>query len=377
MVGQNPPHTYRKDGVFYYYRRIPKDLLSRYDETRIVMSLRTKSIKAASRSAAAITSRLDEYWMSLRIADLQIPSIISGTGHHDRHASIKLSEALAKYHALRGIGKDELFFRASSRFVRYAIEDLGDRSVADYSSLDAAKYRDRLFGRGLSSSSVKRTFASIRSIVNFAIRENGLNCPNAFSNTFIPDKDDQTRRMPIPADCLKKIQSECIKIDDDKRWLIALISDSGMRLAEATGLLKTDLVLNCDCPHIDLKPHKWRQLKTKNSTRKIPLVGSSLWAAMRVLDQSNSPYVFPRYVDGVTCNSNSASAALNKWMKPLVPQNCVVHSFRHSFRDRLRKVEAPAEITDVLGGWSRKSIGQQYGAGFDLKSLSRWMNKIV
>ena len=315
--------------------------------------------------------------MSLRIVDLQIPSIISGPGHHDRHASLKLSEALEKYHALRGIGKDELFFRASSRFVRYAIEDLGDRSVADYSSLDAAKYRDRLFVRGLSSSSVKRTFASIRSIVNFAIRENGLNCSNAFSNTFIPDKDDQTRRMPIPADCLKKIQSECVKIDDDKRWLIALISDSGMRLAEAAGLLKTDLVLNCDCPDIDLKPHKWRHLKTKNSTRKIPLVGSSLWAAMRVLDQSNSPYVFPRYVDGVTCNSNSASAALNKWMKPMAPQNCVVHSFRHSFRDRLRAVEAPTEITDVLGGWSRKSIGQQYGAGFDLKSLSRWMNKIV
>ena len=377
MVGQNPPHTYRKDGVFYYCRRIPKDLLSRYDETRIVISLRTKSSKAAGRSAAAITSRLDDYWMSLRIADLQIPSIICVTDHHDKHASIKLSEALKKYHALRGIGKDELFFRASSRFVKYAIEELGDRNVAEYSSMDAASFRDHLFKRGLSSSSVKRTFSSIRSIVNFAIRENGLNCPNAFANTFIPDKDDQTRRIPIPSDCLKKIQSDCLRIDDDRRWLIALISDSGMRLAEAVGLLKTDLVLNCDYPHIDLKPHKWRQLKTKNSRRKIPLVGISLWAAKRVLDQPYGPYAFPRYVDGVTCNSNSASAALNKWMRPMVPENCVIHSFRHSFRDRLREVEAPMEITDVLGGWASKSIGQQYGNGFDLKGLSCWMNKIV
>ena len=217
MVGQNPPHTYRKDDVFYYCRRIPKDLLSRYDETRIVMSLRTKSSKAAGRSAAAITSRLDEYWMSLRIADLQIPSIIFGTNHHDRHAAITLSEALKKYHALRGIGKDELFFRASSRFVKYAIEELGDRNVADYSSMDAARFRDHLFEGGLSSSSVKRAFASIRSIVNFAIREHGLSCRNAFSNTFIPDKDDQTLHIPIPADCLKKIQSECVQIDDEGR----------------------------------------------------------------------------------------------------------------------------------------------------------------
>ena len=61
----------------------------------------------------------------------------------------------------------------------------------------------------------------------------------------------------------------------------------------------------------------------------------------------------------------------------MVPEKCVVHSFRHSFRDRLRAVEAPTEITDVLGGWSRRSIGQKYGVGFDLKSLSFWMNKIV
>ena len=196
-------------------------------------------------------------------------------------------------------------------------------------------------------------------------------------NTFIPDKDDQTRRIPIPADYLKKIQYECVKIDDDMRWLVALISDSGMRLAEATGLLKTDLVLKCDYPYIDLKPHKWRQLKTKNSIRKIPLVGSSLWAAMRILDQSNSPYAFPRYVDGMICNSNSASAALNKWMKPIVPQNCVVHSFRHSFRDRLRKAGAPTEITDVLGGWAGKSIGQKYGNGYELSVLGKWMNGII
>lgn len=156
MVGQNPPHTYRKDGVFYYCRRIPKELLTRYDESRIVMSLRTKSSKAAGWSAAVITGQLDEYWISLRIADLQIPLITSGINHHDRYASIKLSEALEKYHALRGIGKDKLFFRASSRFVKYVIEELNNQNVCDYSSMDAARFKDRLFGRGLSSSSVKK-----------------------------------------------------------------------------------------------------------------------------------------------------------------------------------------------------------------------------
>ena len=43
---------------------------------------------------------------------------------------------------------------------------------------------------------------------------------------------------------------------------------------------------------------------------------------------------------------NSASAALNKWLRNYAPEGCVVHSFRHSMRDRLRAVECPKEIID-------------------------------
>ena len=62
-------------------------------------------------------------------------------------------------------------------------------------------------------------------------------------------------------------------------WLIALISDTGMRLAEGAGLLKQDIVgLETTQPHINLIKHPWRNLKTVSSERKIPLVGKALWA---------------------------------------------------------------------------------------------------
>jgi integrase len=64
-------------------------------------------------------------------------------------------------------------------------------------------------------------------------------------------------------------------------------------------------------------------------------------------------------------------------MKPYVPEGCVVHSFRHSFRDRLRALEAPMEVTDTLGGWSTQTIGQTYGKGYELTVLSKWMRRIV
>ena len=377
MVGQNPQHAYRKDGVFYYCRRVPKDLLFKYDETRIVMSLRTKSITAARKSAATITSRLDEYWMSIRIAEMNIPSLLTLETATAGNRQIKISDALVNYHHLKGIGRDVLFFTTSTRFVGYVIDILGDRHIGDYSSSDAAALRDHLFDRGLSSSSVRRAFASIRAVINLAIKEHGLNCSNGFTNTFIPDLEDTKRRVPIPSTNLRLVQLKCKEIDDDLRWLISLISDSGMRLSEAVGLLKTDIHLQDYIPFIDLVPHRWRPLKTGNSKRRIPLVGCSFWACSRILSSSDSDFAFPRYTDVKRCNSNSASATLNKWLRPLVPDNCVVHSFRHSFRDRLREVEAPTEITDILGGWATKSIGQKYGDGFKLDVLAKWMRRIA
>ncbi|MAQ08077.1 MAG: integrase, partial [SAR116 cluster bacterium] len=69
-------------------------------------------------------------------------------------------------------------------------------------------------------------------------------------------------------------------------------------------------------------------------------------------------------------------AALNKWLKPYIPDNCVIHSLRHSFRDRLRAVECPFDIIDRLGGWLTAGVGQSYGKGYPLYVLSKWMNRI-
>ena len=60
-----------------------------------------------------------------------------------------------------------------------------------------------------------------------------------------------------------------------------------MRLGEAVGLLKSDIKLDSDIPHIELKPHLWRSLKTKGSERNIPLVGFSLWACKRIIASNN------------------------------------------------------------------------------------------
>jgi len=45
------PFTFTKDGVFYFSRRIPKELKRHYSSARIAYSLRTKSPKVAEARA--------------------------------------------------------------------------------------------------------------------------------------------------------------------------------------------------------------------------------------------------------------------------------------------------------------------------------------
>jgi len=230
----------------------------------------------------------------------------------------------------------------------------------------------------MSRNTIKRVFGSIRSIINLTIKENGLEGHNGFSGTYLPDALQSGERKPVPLAIIRQIQDRCIEEDDELRWIIALLSDTGMRLGEAIGLLKQDIVLDKEVPYINLQPHLWRRLKTSGSERQIPLVGSSLWAARRVLDQrSDNPFAFPRYCKREQHNTNSASAALNKWMKGHAPKECVIHSFRHSIRDRLRAVECPSDIVDRIGGWITSGVGHGYGSGYPVTVLHRWMEKIT
>ena len=363
-------YLWLKGETYYFNRRVPKDMQGHYKASRIVICLKTTRKDTAARSAKSIAQRLEDYWLSLRLANIDVPALHLLRDRPQKvtqSSCMTLTQALNLYLRLKGVNKGKVFRRGAERNIQSVVDVLRDRPLDEYSSSDAAAYRDYLLKRGLTTNSVKRNFATIRSVINLAIQEHGLGCRNAFSKVYLPDLDDAKKRKPIPTDIINEIQQECMSIDDEARWLVALISDTGMRLSEAAGLHVDDIKLDCEIPHIDLKPHAWRSLKTKGSQRQIPLVGASLWAAKRVkATNTTSPYAFPRYTSSKGTNANSASAAINKWLKPRVPEGCVVHSFRHSLRDRLRAVQCPSDMIDQIGGWATAGVGQAYGEGYGL-----------
>ena len=362
-------------------RRVPTDMQGHYKACRIIICLKTSRKDTAVKSAKSIAQRLEDYWLSLRLSKIDIPALHLVRDKHllpSQSSCACLTEALDLYLRLKGIGKDKTFHRGAERNVQSVIDVLGDRPLDEYVSSDAAAYRDYLLNKGLTTNSVKRNFSTIRSIINLCIQEHGLDCKNAFSRVYLPDLDDSKKRKPIPIENIRQIQRDCMEADDEARWLVALISDTGMRLSEAAGLHIDDMKLDEEVPHIDLKPHAWRGLKTRGSQRQIPLVGASLWAAQRIKQtNTNSLYAFPRYTSAKGTNANSASAAINKWLKLRVPKGCVVHSFRHSLRDRLRAVQCPSDMIDQIGGWATAGVGQSYGEGYGLQLLHVEIKKIT
>ena len=371
MVGQINHHLYRKRGFYYFCRRVPKALLEHYPKPRIVVALKTRQFRDALRQSQIISKRLDDQWFHMQLDAMGLDNVQSKLFQPVKPSAPLISEATSFYLRLKGEVKDKVFIRAAQRNSASVIEVLGDRPINDYASSEAGKLRDVLLNRGLAVTSIKRMFGSVKAIINLAMAEHGIEGRNPFASIYMPDEMPE-ERQPKPLDAIRSIQRECMAVDDENRWLLALISDTGMRLSEATGLAKDDIVLDGGIPHIIVRPHPWRRLKTKGSERLVPLVGASLWAARRLQQHDNS-HAFPRYCDGKTCNANSASAALNKWLKPRVNEDAVVHSLRHSMRDRLRAVECPSDIIDQIGGWSSATVGSSYGKGYELPVLAKWM----
>ena len=374
MVGQINHHLYRKRGFYYFYRRVPKALLEHYPKPRIVLALKTKQYRDALRQSQIISKRLDDQWFHMQLDAMGLDNVQAKLFQPVTPPAPLMSEATAFYLRLKGDGKDKVFVRAAQRNAASVIEVLGDRPINDYASSEAGKLRDALLDKGLAVTSIKRMFGSIKAIINLAMAEHGIEGRNPFASIHMLDEMPE-ERQPISLDDIRRIQYECKQVDDENRWLLALISDTGMRLSEAAGLAKDDIVLDADMPHIKLIPHPWRRLKTKGSERLVPLIGASLWAAGR-LQQHDSIYAFPRYCDGKICNANSASAALNKWLKKVISDYVVVHGLRHSLRDRLRAVECPSDIIDAIGGWTTTGIGHAFGNGYTVKVLAKWMKKI-
>jgi len=68
-----PEHTFCKEGIFYFRRRVPRDLSCHYTSSQIAFSLRTRSAAVAAARATRAAQQRDEHWYHLRVKERDLP----------------------------------------------------------------------------------------------------------------------------------------------------------------------------------------------------------------------------------------------------------------------------------------------------------------
>lgn len=215
-------------------------------------------------------------------------------------------------------------------------------------------------------SSVKRELNMVRAMVGIGVREFDLSdkMGNPFEKLDMPKavetleaRDDQD---PLPVDLItamrSRLEGTCKSPELVRIW--NLLTGTGCRLAEITGLLFDEVVLEHEVPHLIIRPNIVRTLKNRSSVRKVPLVGLALETAQETvkaaLRDGEAVPLFPSYAK--PRGADGASKALMKHLRKVTnnPRHAN-HSLRHSMKDWLREAGVPPLEQNLIQGHTEVS----------------------
>lgn len=155
-----------------------------------------------------------------------------------------------------------------------------------------------------------------------------------------------------------------------------------MRLGDAVNLVRGDLVLDGEVPHILIRQNALRRkIKTNSTIRSVPLVGDALVAVKEALDAiaadtgADAP-LFARYARDR--GADAASAALMKAVRQETSdKKHAVHGLRHRVSDKLRDAGAPVVVRQGFLGHALEAIAENtYGSPqARLKEFAKWAER--
>jgi integrase len=440
LLSMTVKYAYQRGKSIYFQRAIPDDLQARYGSKRVKIRLDAEDMFTAAKHIEALNKSVEAEWALMRGNDTAPPKtlraraedLLSAHGiepgvriqdpfalglfyeHLDqkrerfargdevvfREASpgeylaphevvaaqmaagtlkAGLSDALELYLKLHKKQGDEGFAVFTRRAYGRLTAILGEMPLDDLKRADGHKVVAALQRDGLASGTIRRLLNTYVAVVNLYFKEKDIARPNPFASLPIPNEGkDAVKRKPFNDGELEQLTTLCRSKDDPVRWIVAVLADTGARLAEIVGLSLDDIKLDDLVPHIVIQPHPWRSLKSIESARQVPLVGLALWAATRIAESARKGQhmAFPKYTSEASCNADSASATIAKWMRAQGISH-TAHELRHTLADRLRDVQCPEDIRLAIGGWATAGVGNQYGTGYGLKVKAEWLERIA
>lgn len=172
-------------------------------------------------------------------------------------------------------------------------------------------------------------------------------------------------------------------------WVPLLGLFAGLRLNEACQLRTEDVREVDGVPVLYIRAEaEGQRLKTAAAERRVPLhpelVRCGFLHLVSDKRAAGEARLFPELPAGKLGNY---SDPFSKWFgrflerAGVTARGAVFHSFRHTFRDRMREAGIPREVADVVGGWKggsgSASEGDRYGAGLSAVTLAQHVERIT
>ena len=199
MTKVSAPYLYRKRGIYYLQKRIPKPLIPKYGRSILQRSLRTSNRADAVRLSSSIVSALEREW---RASLFKIPNESGSVFDHltsgQKHEPL-LTEAMQLYLQDGDKAADIRLCQATKSVIDNIVSLAGDKTLSAYTRNDALLFRNKLLARGVSQATVKRHFSRVRAIWNYGAREYGIVTTNPFANMNLGGGKAPKRRQPIPS----------------------------------------------------------------------------------------------------------------------------------------------------------------------------------
>ena len=293
-------------------------------------------------------------------------------------APMSLSRVLEEYLAYKTEETDNGLRTRIDRIRKDLILCLGKNRFAwtelkDLTRVDANAYRDLLLSR-MSPNSVQRTLGVVKAAVNHVLLEHDLELRNVFQSIKIKGAgSSNTDRLPI-TDAHLDLMTPAFESSEVAAALLVLLTDTGARLAEVTGLEARDVDLDQAILH--LRPNDHRGLKTKTSTRSIPLSHRATECLrQQQVGLSDTDPIFPAYAQ--PRGSDNASAMLMKRLRTVITdKKLTMHSLRHRMKDKLRNTGCPEAISLAILGHSTNTVAANYGSGYALEVMREHMVRV-
>lgn len=416
-------HVVKRGNWYHYRRRVPQAVARLDTRKEVMISLKTKNKSEALIRADIYNTHIENFWKALvtssettdmdrkykaavalakahgfayknteQIATASLNELVKRmqvdfkTKEHTEailgateQPQILLSECIEKYWDCTSDRLGQKSERQVRKWknprrlaMRNFIEAIGDKSLQQVSREDVLEFRtwwmNAIKDHGLSGDTGNKKLMYIKDII--ATVSNQYNMDIDTDTLFANTRFGYIKRFRPPFDA-QYVQEHLLPslgtMKEIYQMIIMVMADTGAREAEIFGLVPNDIYLDTAIPYIYIRPREGYQLKTVTSERKIPLVGTAL-------------YAFQKYPEGFNHagDADSFSTAVNKFLrendlKPTSEHS--LYSLRHTFKDRLRDIGAPEELIDSLMGHKKK--GPQYGRGHKLETKQKWISAIA